>query len=278
MSHRPARAATLALAGLALFAAAGCGSNTPIAVNTVVATQADADDVAMQAAVSFANVSAVADGGLAGAQSVSTAVRTPIRYPRGSGSTAFVETWSDTTFARGDVTFELHRAFFDLAGNAQVFPDATTDSVVVTSRASGTDSTSSAQWRASVGHAGALDAGGLNPIHDTFHLAGAWSDTLTTHFTSLSGGTTVDCYAQTHGVGAGIDLPKAATYPSDGTITWTIYAQRLRNGQRVSVEKTLQALVVITFNGTRYPIVTVNGTWSYTLDLDTHTLARAGVA
>jgi hypothetical protein len=44
------------------------------------------------------------------------------------------------------------------------------------------------------------------------------------------------------------------------------------------VEKTLSAVVVITFNGTRYPIVTVNGNWSYTLDLDTHVLARAGLA
>ena len=123
-----------------------------------------------------------------------------------------------------------------------------------------------------------LDAGGLNPVHDHFNLAGAWSDTLSTHFVSLSGSTSVDCYAQTHGVGAGIHQSKASSYPSDGTITWTIFAQRLRNGEHGSVEKSLAATVVITFNGTRYPIVTVNGTWSYTYDLDNHTLARAGIA
>jgi hypothetical protein len=232
----------------------------------------------MQAAIAFSNVTTVADGGLAGAQALPTAARWGGKYSTSSAPSGFVVLSGDTTFQRGDVTFELHRTFYDLGGSAQSGPDANTDSVVCTSRAFGTDSTSSQQWRVSVGHAGVLDVGGLNPVHDTYDLDGAWSDTLTSHFSSLSGSTTVDCYAQTHGVGAGIHLPKSANYPSDGTITWTIYAQRLRNGDRSSVEKTLQATVTLTFNGTRYPIITVNGTWSYTFDLDTHLLVRAGVA
>jgi len=278
MTTRITRHVTLTALAAALLALAGCGGSSPTAVNTAVATQADADDVAMQAAIAFANVSVEADAGLSGARTapLAAAFRGP-NAPTSQGG-GFVAQSADTTFQRGDVTFEIHRAFFDLTHAPQAAPDASTDSVVVTTRAFGTDSTSSAQYRVTVGHAGEMGVGGVNPVHSVLNFDGAWADTLASHFTSLSGLTTVDCYARTHGVGAGIHAAKTSPYPDSGTITWSVYAQRLRNGERGSVEKTLQATVVVTFNGTRYPTVTVNGTWSYTYDMDGHVLARAGGA
>jgi hypothetical protein len=176
------------------------------------------------------------------------------------------------------VTFVLRRRYFTSAGVEQTVPDGATDSVVVGSRAFGTDSTSSARYRVTVGHAGQLRVGGLLVTRPIATLEGAWADTLDARFTALRQAVTRTFYARVLTVANGVQVPKSSGngYPSAGTIVWTIHAQRTRNGDLGDVEKTLDAVVTLTFHGTRFPVLTVNGTWSYTLDLETGAVSAAG--
>jgi len=245
---------------LSALTLAGCSDDNPTSPNPVT-SQADADDVALLAGMSFDNVNTVfMSGGLSSAPG-------PVVL-------------SDTTFQRGDVTFVLSRRYFNAAHVEQTVPDASTDSVVVGSRASGTDSTSSARYRVTVGHAGQLRAGGLIALRPTVTLEGAWADTLDARFTALRTAVTRTFYSRVVTVANGIRIPKSSTdtYPTAGSIVWTVHAERTRNGDRGDVEKTLDAVVTLTFNGTRFPVLTVNGAWSYSLDLVTGTVSLAGSA
>ena len=109
---------------LSAFALAGCSDDNPTVPNPVT-SQADADDVALLAGMSFDNVNTVFMSG--GVDSAPLPVDAVVL--------------SDTTFQRGNVTFVLSRRYFNAAHVEQTAPDASTDSVVVGSRASGTDST-----------------------------------------------------------------------------------------------------------------------------------------
>jgi len=266
-----------ALLLIAVLALAGCSSkDSPVSPN-LVTTQVDADDVAFQAMIAFDDVNSVVNGaGLNGAQAAPLSARSGRFAPQSFGGGLVL--LSDTTFQRGNVTFQLSRRWFSFLHVEQAVPDGTTDSLVVTSRALGTDSTSSLRYRVTVGHAGQLRAGGLVAFRPIATLQGAWADTLDSRFTALQEAVTRTFYARVLTVANGITIQKSGGtgYPATGTIVWTIHAQRTRDGNRADVEKTLDAVVTLTFNGTRYPGVTVNGTWPYTLDLDTGLISRSG--
>jgi siroheme synthase len=68
--------------------------------------------------------------------------------------------------------------------------------------------------------------------------------------------------------------PTTATYPSSGTITMVISARRFTNSTRTTVDHTFSSVVVVTFNGTRYAHAVVNGTFHYTIDLETGVVTR----
>lgn len=275
--HRfPAATLALVLGFVGALGLAGCsGNDSPVSPN-LVTSQTDADDVALQAGIAFDNLGTIVDAGVsAGAPSGPVSLRAGGYAPQSTGG-GFA-TLTDTTFQRGNITFELSRRWFSVSHVEQTVPDGVTDSVVVTSRAFGTDSTSTARYRVTVGHAGQLRAGGLIALRPVATLEGAWADTLDSRFTALSTAVTRTFYARSLGVANGIRVPKSGSgYPSAGTIVWTIHAQRTRAGNRAEVEKTLDAVVTLTFNGTRYPTVRVNGVWSYVLDLDTGAVVRAG--
>ena len=265
-----------ALLLIAVLALAGCSSNdSPVMPNPAISST-DADDMAFQATIAFDNVNTIVDGaGLSSAQAAPLSARSGRFAPQSSGGAFAV--LSDTTFERGNVTFELSRRFFSVTQIEQTVPDGTTDSVVVTSRAFGTDSTSSARYRVTVGHAGQLRVGGLFALRPVATIEGAWADTLDSRFTALQAAVTRTFYARVLTVANGVTIEKAGSgYPASGTIVWTIHAQRTRDGNRADVEKVLDAVVTLTFNGTRYPTLTVNGVWSYQLDLDTGILTRYG--
>ena len=259
----------LLLATLGLFA--GCSEdNSPTAPSTVN-NQADADDVAIQAGIAFDNIR-TAVGASIGAAPSPIGFRSPWVIEGGFAA--------DTTFTRGSITFELSRRWFDVSRVEQTVPDATTDSMVVGTRAFGTDSTTFAsRYRVTVGHAGQLRIGGLVSTRSIGTIEGAAADTLDSRFTALSGGTRT-FYARSLEVATGIQIPKTGgnAYPTTGTIQWLIHAQRTVNGNRGSVDKTLDATVTLHFNGTRFPTVTVNGAWNYVLDLDTGAVTRVGTA
>ena len=258
--HRARPILTLLLLGA--FALAGCSDDDIPTVPNPVTSQTDADDVALIAGMTFDNVN--------------TVFRSAI--PSGAPLPVDAVVLSDTTFQRGNVTFVLSRRYFNAAHVEQTVPDASTDSVVVGSRAFGTDSTTSTRYRVTVGHAGQLRIGGVIALRPTVTLEGAWSDTLDARFTALRAGVTRTFYSRVLTVANGIRIPKSGGtgYPTAGQVVWTVHAERTRDGNRGDVEKTLDAVVTLTFNGSRFPVLTVNGTWSYTLDIDTGTISLSG--
>lgn len=267
MTFRP-RLSLFLLLALVLGAFAGCSEDDGPTIPNVVTTQADADDVAIQAGISFDNLTTMFQAS-AGAPSA------PFGKIPGPVLTA-----SDTSFTRGAITFQLSRRWFSFAHVEQTVPDATTDSLVVTTRAFGADSTSTTRYRVVVGHSGQLRIGGLVATRPIYTIGAGAADTLDSRFTSLSGSVTRTFYARLLSVATGIEVPKSSPtgYPTTGTVRWVIHAERTRSGDRGDIEKTLDATVTLSFNGTRYPTLTVNGTWGYVLDLETGAVTRGGGA
>lgn len=62
--------------------------------------------------------------------------------------------------------------------------------------------------------------------------------------------------------------------PLSGTATFTVDAVRYRTNARVDVDASLSGTVVVTFNGTADPEVTVDGTYHYRLNLLTGIVTR----
>jgi hypothetical protein len=187
---------------------------------------------------------------------------------------------ADTTWTQGALVITLSRRWFSLTGTEQVVPDANTDSVLVTSRIAGSDST--ARYVVTVGHAGTSSIGGLNPLRDEYWLRIAQADTLTSRFTALHRPVTryFDGRTTTNANHVRWIKPTTAepTYPASGTLTLTLAAIAYRDAARLDVEKSWNAIIVVTFNGTRYPDVAINGAWFYVWDLETGQVHRGNSA
>ena len=156
---------------------------------------------------------------------------------------------------------------------------ATTDSVYATSRVHGSGANES--FEATFGHSGWIGIGGLNPMRDAIFISGQSSDTLTTHFSAIYSDLERFCESRATTTLAGIRWNKpegAPTYPATGTATVQLAWSRYTDGSHGSVEKSGNATIVIAFNGTATPNVTVNGTWHYQWNLDTGAIVRAGGA
>jgi hypothetical protein len=245
-------------------------------------TQDDADDLALQSVIALdpwgpmieASSGMSAPGAISPAPSgIPTAPRSGFR----GDATTGVPVWHDTTFTRGNVTFTLTRRFFDLFGDSQDAYGPTTDSVYATSRVTG--SVASPQFDASFGQAGWIGVGGLNPMISVLTISGQSDDTLSTHFTALNVDLERFCESRTSTTLTGIAWPKPSgspTYPTEGTATIVLAFTRYTDGSRGTIEKSANATVIITFNGTANPTVSVNGTWHYVWNMDTGAVARAG--
>ncbi|MGH7724369.1 MAG: hypothetical protein ACREOU_02975 [Candidatus Eiseniibacteriota bacterium] len=239
-------------------------------------TADDADDVAVQASMSLGVIGALVEGsasGAGGGAPAGSAMGTMRLFNAGPG----LGVQTDTTFYAGDVTITLSRTWYSLTGDEQTVPDATTDSVHSTSRVTGDAETP--RYTVTIGHAGELGIGGLNPVRSDIWINGSCHDTLTSHFTALTRPVERWFLCRTSSVIDDVRWMKpngSPTYPESGTITMTLFAARHRDGDRLDVDRTVEATVVVTFNGTRYPDVTVNATWHYVWDLDNGTIVRAG--
>jgi len=261
-----------ALAALAL-AAAGCGSDSPTAPASGL-TQATADDVAVQVAQTMA-----AGNGGTMTEMYAMAGAVPSAAPTGGiglrGAFGTASALSETTFTVGNVTYTFTRAFYDADGVELPEYGPAAVRLRVTSRAGGGIVTP--QFEATLGHAGLTDVTGIAPLADTLEFDGAGDDTVQTRFTSLDGLRTRYFYWLAHLAYADVRLLKdrdSNPWPLSGTATWALRAERLRSGSRADVEATFDALVVVTFNGTQYPEVAVNGTYRYRMNLNTGQVAR----
>jgi uncharacterized protein YcfL len=253
----PSRRHRIGLAVLlaGVFALSGCSvSDDPLAPDLTF-TQDDADDAAVQASIS-----------LSGLQST-----------LGATSSAGVSTTADTTWTQGNLTYRLTRRWFDESGVEQALPTATTDSIHVTTRVTGSDST--ARWVGTIGHSGQLGVGALSPARPTLWIDGSRADTLDVRFTTVGGSATRWFDARTLTTVEDVRWTKPAdssttTYPSAGTITMGIAARRFTDASHATVERTFDATVVVTFNGTRFAHATINGTFHYLIDLETGAVSR----
>ena len=244
-----------AACALALVLAAGCSdSDSPVGPDGAL-NQENADDAAVQTSIALAGLHSTLDA--------TTSVGT--------------STTADTTWTQGNLTFHLSRRWFDAAGVAQPLPTATTDSIAVTTRITGSDST--AQWAATVGHAGTLGIGGLSPARSALWIDATRGDTLQTRFTRIGETTTRWFAARMLTTVQDVRWtkpadPSQATYPSAGTITLVMSARRFTSAERTITDRTFDAVVLVTFNGTRFAHATVNGVFHYLIDLETGAVTR----
>jgi hypothetical protein len=133
-------------------------------------------------------------------------------------------------------------------------------------------SVTTARHHASVGIARELDIGGLLPDSVMVVLNGAAHDTASCDFESGDG-----LRARRYDLlGAGafeavrtMKDPAVNPYPLSGVLTWNVVADALERDEQGERTAHYQARVVVTFNGTRHPIIEVEKKWRYSLDLDT---------
>jgi hypothetical protein len=258
---------------LALAAAlSGCGNNTsPLQPSNL--SQTSADDIAVQVGAGLG-----ANSGGAMLELGATAASVP-----GAPSLAPPEmvmrvsvAAPDTTFSVGGLTVILTRTFFN--AQDQALPDYGPDAVrlVATSRIFGSISTP--RYEASIGHAGSLDVRGIAPSADTLTFNGFAYDTVQSQFHALADtARTRYLYWNSALTHADVKLLKdrvANPWPLSGTTTWAIVADRLRSNNRMDVEAHLNATVVVVYNGTQYPEITVNGTFRYRVNLLTGEVVR----
>ena len=270
MSRSPSALALAA--GLVALATvvAGCGDDSPTAPGV---TQTAADDIAVQVAQTMA----AGNGGtvtelfaMAAAVPAATAGGSLLRGAFGTAAAA-----AETTFTAGNVTYSFAWAFYDAEGAELPEYGPAAVRMRVTSRAAGGIVTP--RFEATLGHAGLTDVTGVAPAADTLEFDGAADDTVQTRFTSLDGLRDRYCFWLAHLAHADVRLLKdreVNPWPLSGTATWAVHAERLRSNDRADVEAAYDALVVVTFNGTQYPEVTVDGAFRYRMNLNSGEIVR----
>jgi len=273
------RGTVLAALVLVVAGCSGGGGDPPTSPGGSSLTQNDADDLAVQAVIAMGPWGTMieASSGVSSPSSLPTSPRTSgFRLDSAMGG---IPTWYDTTLIVGNLTITLSRRYYDLFGDSQDAPSSTTDSVFATSRVAG--SVSDARFDATYGQTGWIGIGGINPALPTLHIDGQSSDTLTTHFSALYQDLERFCESRastTLNDVAWVKPNGSPTYPASGTATIALAWTRFTDGSHGTIEKSANATIVITFNGTATPNVVVNGTWHYQWNLDTGEVVRAGGA
>ncbi|HTR96827.1 MAG TPA: hypothetical protein VMH61_02905 [Candidatus Acidoferrales bacterium] len=256
---------TSLLALAALAAVAGCSKSTSTVTPTANLSQTDSDDIAQQVGADVAGQSNAAVG--------ASSARPSFSSPQGASAQAVL---GDTTFTAGGITWTLSRTWYDAGGNAQAgYNPVTTVRMIASAR--GTGAVSGTSFSASFGGYGLLDVNGVAAAQDTLLTQATHADTLQSAFTSLSGvSRQFYCQQSSNWVDVRQLKPVSSNpWPLSGTATFQVDADRLRSSNRGDVEAHLAATVVVTFNGTRYPTVSVDGKYRYQLDLMTGAVAHA---
>ncbi|HEY6865727.1 MAG TPA: hypothetical protein VI792_00625 [Candidatus Eisenbacteria bacterium] len=256
-------AVTLAAAVLVF---GGCSKSSN--VTGLSPAQQTADEVALQA-----GASASADNGglMTEVQGTTSSVPTSVQP-----ASPYRITATDTTFTSGSFTITLSRTFYDGSTNALPQWGPTAVRAVVNSWLRGT--ASGLQYQATVGRTGVLNVSGLAASVDTLVFDGTATDTTDAQFTSLDGARTVYVHVLATRILAAVQLLKnrsANPWPLSGTATWNLAVDKYVDGTRGTIQVHYTALVVVTFNGTQYADMVVNGTYHYKLNLQTGTVVRA---
>ena len=233
--------------------------NAPPAASAV--TPQVAEDLAQHAAGMLARGGVPLDR-VAG-QNLSEVARNVGREPSRLGTQQVVD--------GGGFSWSFSVSWFDVDDQPQTdYVHGSTARARIEARARG--SVTTGRHRASVGIARELEVGGLLPESVVTVVNGAAHDTASCDFESRDG-----ARARSYDLlGAGslqavraMKDPSANPYPLSGMLTWNVVADALERDERGERTAHYEARVVVTFNGTRHPIIEVEKKWRYSLDLET---------
>lgn len=255
MRHRPDRGLLVAaLLALASFAS-GCGSGTsPTGPVTSDLTQSEANDLALQTSFALDQIGLDVEG--AGSSLLLGSALRPEIAPMHAA-------W-DTTIAFGGITAEISREFYDAENHVLAGYGPTAVRMNWRSHIWGTIETP--RDTATIQHHSDLDFTGIGWEDTALVINGTCADTLLNRFHSLDSLLTRYGYWRSTLSASAIALRKADGRLLSGRLTYVVKADQLRSGEQGDVEKHLSAIVVITFNGTEYPDVVVNGVHRYRWD------------
>lgn len=258
---RPLHLARIATLAAAVALSAGCGAalkSTAPDVTPLDATQAY--DVAQQVALSMVNAS--------DAPVTVSAVQAWARVARPPKSLA-QPTGMDTTIVGENYVWQVSANLYDADGNEQQeFDPLTSYRLRVASWVHGT--WSDQQFSATIGSRGLLDMRGLSDGYEAITTSGSRSDSLDCSFVSDSTSRTYRsvCTGTLGNVVRSKPLAQNP-YPLSGTVRWLAQIDRLATQGTGSAEVHWTASALVTFNGTRYVPLVINGVHEFVLDLET---------
>jgi len=231
-------------------------------------SQSDADDVAQQIAVTSTGTGwgsfVLNYRGSLGPQAAPARVR-PLRATRAA--------W-DTSWTSGFLSYAFSLAFYTPGGlELPQYDPILTWRIEETSSVTG--SIQRTDFQADLFHAGQLSFTGARTSDDTLAFSGTAHDTAFTHFTSDVRQVERWFHIDLVRTISNVRIPKSqGAYPTSGSVTWVVQAQRLRSGSRADVEATFDGTATLTFDGTRYPTLTITGGWRYRVDLVSGAVTR----
>jgi hypothetical protein len=243
----------------------GCGRNgDPVRPRTDAGVGLDdrsAADIARQFAASLSQTGLPLDR--VGTSSLATLARGDAPAFRRSGPASVTD--------EGDFRWSLAVTFFDAGGVAQPhFVPGVTARVVVVARARGELVTS--EHRAFLGTHRRLDVQGLLPAEDVLRIDGAAQDTADCEFEARDGSAERSYHLRA--AGELIDVRKLKNesenrYPLSGVARWEVDVDAFVRDGDDEREAHYDATVVVTFNGTRHPVIEVSERWRFRMDLET---------
>ena len=174
------------------------------------------------------------------------------------------------------LSWSLSVTFFDAAGGEQATYDPeTTARMSVLARVRG--SLSTAEQQATIGIRRALDVTGLLPTETTLEIDGSAADTADCAFDASDGSSSREYHLLSAGELTDVRQLKDQTvnsYPLSGTARWEVAIDARAESAEGTRTAHYDALVRVTFNGTRHPTIEVDEHYSYTFDLETGEVRR----
>jgi len=257
-------APVFALLALALVAG-GCGtsSKNPTGPATSDMTQSEANDVALQTCFALDDVGLDVEGAVGGLP-MSPALR--------PGAMPMHAAW-DTTLSFGGMTAEISREFYDAGNN--LLADYGPTAVRMNWRSHIWGGRETYRDTALVAHHANFDFTGIQLVDTAIVISGTCADTLLNKFHSLDSLVTRYGYWRSALACTNVRMRKIDGLPLGGTLTYVGKVDKLRSTELGDVEKHFSVIVVITFNGTRYPDVVINGLHHFQWDMEHGTMIPA---
>ena len=255
------RLAELSSTAVLVAALAGCGkSTTPVTPGNL--TQTSANQIATQ--IGFLALL----GGTTQVPGASMMVTDGL----GIAATARVRPASaqfDTTVTDSNFSWSMGVHWYDADGVEQgAYDSLTTTRVVVDAHAHGTATGEGHSM--TIGSTSHLQLDGT-ATHQTQLTANATrADSISSSFTGPAGESSfvMTCAGAIVNV-VHIKPQSEHPWPESGTATWNVHAHEVAHTPHGNAERSYMAEVAVTFNGTRYAALVVNGEYHYTLDLVT---------